>query len=208
VIEEKENKEAVVISDTSSIGNEDKLTKYQKYHLRIMIAALALSFFTVCILLKQVNNLSQQTKRNTEMISLQKRATEAQTWYGIVQQMVVVDKVFIDNPEVYPYFFESIKPPNDKRLHAKVKSTAIMVLDFMDGFEDDYIRQLPEMGENGKNWIAWERYFTDQFASSPVLCDSYNEISTWYVKNGVVANAATKGCSQAQQVSSAAKKEK
>jgi hypothetical protein len=207
-MEETETNEAVVTSKASGNDNDDKLTKYQICHLSIMTATLVLSLVTVCIFLKQVNNLSQQTKRNTEMISLQKRATDAQTWHGIVQQMVEVDKVFIDNPDLYPFFFESMKPPNDKKLHAKVKSTAIMVLDFMDGFEDDYIRQLPEMGENGKNWVAWERYFIDQFATSPVLCDSYKDISTWYVKNGVVANAATKGCSQAQQVSSDAKKEK
>lgn len=76
---------------------------------------------------------------------------------------------------------------------------ADMMLDFMEGFNDDYVRKLAEMNDYGKYWTAWENYFVDQFKLSPALCARYKEVKSWYTENGVIDKFVAKGCTQSKQ---------
>jgi hypothetical protein len=184
---------------TNCDTNNDKLSKYQRIHLCLIAVTVIFSMITAIMFIRQVMNLTEQTKRNTEVLGLQKRAVEGQTWQLIIQQMNQIDKIFIDNPDLYPYFFQKKQLKSNDKNYPKVKSMAVMLLDFMDAFDDDYVRKLAGMNDGGKYWISWENYFVDQFSLSPVLCDSYKEMKSWYVENGVITKFAAKGCGQIKQ---------
>lgn len=186
---------------------EDKLTKYQKWHLAFIAMALLFSLVTVIMVWRQVGNLAEQTKRNTdalklqtEAINLQKRSVEEQTWQMITQQMNDINKLFIEHPDIYPYFNQKKQVKMNEKIYPKVISMADMLLDFMDGFEDDHVRKLSGMEDNGKYWTAWGNYFQDQFSLSPVLCERYNEVKSWYTENGVVEKFARKGCADTNKI--------
>lgn len=196
--DEKKDEVANNLPSQLDVG-KDVLTRYQKIHLRILSAALVISIITVLAIIYQVKNLAEQTRRNTAALDLQKRAVEAQTWQLIIQQMTDVDKIFVEHPDLYPYFFLNKQVDKDDPTYPKVKSMTIMLLDFMDGFEDDYVRQLSGMGDNGKNWVAWENYFIDQFRLSPALCESYKEYESWYAENGAISKFAKNGCVEQQK---------
>lgn len=183
----------IAAKSTSTI-DDSRLTKYQKWHLIILSAALILSIITVVRVGQQVGNLAYQTKRNTEALALQKRSVEAQTWQMITQQMVQINRLFIEHPDLYPYFNDKKGIQKDESIYPKVIAMADMLLDFMDTFEDDYVRSLPHMQDNEKFWTAWQNYFEDQFRISPALCNRFNEIRSWYTENGAVAKFAEKGC--------------
>lgn len=195
--------------DTSN----DKLSKYEKIRLVFILMALMCSIATVIMVWRQVGNLAEQTKRNTDAlnlqtnslqiqtdaINLQRRSVEEQSWRMISQDMQEINKLFIKYPDLYPYFNQKKKvQPNDK-IYPQVISMADMLLDFMDGFEDEHVRKLSGMEDKGKYWTAWENYFQDQFRLSPELCKRYKEVKSWYTENGVLEEFARKGCAEVEQ---------
>lgn len=176
--------------------SNDKLSTYQKLHLIVLSLAFSVSLITAMMFVHQVKNLAEQTRRNTEAVELQRRAVETQTWQMIIQQMNDISKLFIEHPDLYPYFNEKQKVSSKDKIYPKVITMADMYLDFMDGFDDESVRKLKGMNDNGKYWKAWENYFVDQFRLSPVLCARYKEVKSWYTENGVVDRFAAKGCRQ------------
>ena len=169
--------------------NQDRLKNYK------LILEMLASFATVVLL----SVITWQVFVANKTFHLQSRSLDAQIWQSIGQQMEEINKLFIEHPDLYPYFYEK-KPihPNDQN-YPKVVSMADMLLDFIDGFEDDYVRELAGMEDNGEYWIAWENYFVDQFRLSPILCVRYKEVKSWYTENGIVSELAEKGCRQTEQ---------
>lgn len=127
-------------------------------------------------------------------VFIARQAFEVQAWQMITQQMTEIDKIFVEHPDLYPYFYQKKQIDINDPLYPKVVSMADMLLDYMDGFEDDFVRKLAGMEDNGKYWKAWEKYFQDQFNLSPVLCNRYKEVKSWYTENGVLDSFAIKGC--------------
>jgi len=111
------------------------------------------------------------------------RGVQAQTWQTLSAPGTEISKVFIEHPELRPYFYEN-KPfsREDPNYHA-VSSVAEMYLDFLEAFIDDYVANLPGMEPNGVNRVLWDKYFTDMFASSPALQSIAKAEQKWYSTN-------------------------
>ncbi len=92
--------------------------------------------------------------------------------------------------------YQSKQISSDDPQYPKVAAMAELILDFIDGFEDDYVRSLGGMDDEGSSWTAWKNYFEDQFRLSPVLCSRFIEIESWYIKDGIVNSFAKAGCSK------------
>ena len=153
-----------------------------------VIAVVAALVFNAWQVRLQTAALEAQTKS----VDAQRKAFEAQVWQMLMQQQWEISKILIEKPELLPYFRGSKRiHPSDKD-YERVTAVADMYLDFFDGFDDDYVRSLPKMGENGTNWLIWERYFQDTFALSPTLCARYEEVKDWYTVS--VGKYAAKGC--------------
>jgi hypothetical protein len=130
---------------------------------------------------------------------VQAKAVEVQAWGSINQQMAEINKAVMEHPELYPYFNEGKKCRRSDKIYPKVASMADMYLDFIDQFDDDYVRGLAGMKDGGKYWLAWEKYFQDQFKLAPALCARYEEVRSWYVEKGLVDTLAKQGCNQVDQ---------
>lgn len=91
-----------------------------------------------------------------------------------------LDKVFIDHPQLYPYFYECKElelDPNDKE-SKRVVAAAMMMLDVLD-------MAAMQSTENKLDWgdpEAWDRWIFDQFVRSPILRKTLKEHEGWYGK--------------------------
>lgn len=160
-----------------------------------LIARILSSFVTIAGL----SVIVWQAFVATRALEVQAKALEVQAWQGISNEMTEINKQFIEHPELYAYF-EKKKPikPNDK-LYPKVISMADMILDFVDQFDDDFVRKLAGMEDGGKYWSAWNNYFKDQFRMSPALCNRYNEVKSWYPDKGILTSLAKEACNKTEQ---------
>ncbi|MBP7526699.1 MAG: hypothetical protein KA801_02160 [Syntrophorhabdaceae bacterium] len=141
-----------------------------------------------------------QTRVETEAVRLQtvaldaqRKAYEAQTWQMINQQTMETSKVLIENPRIVPYFTRGKYIDPKHRDYNLVMIVAELYLDFIDGFDDEYVRSLAGMGKDGENWRLWENYFQDAFAQSPAMCIRLAETKDWYSPS--TGKYAEKGCS-------------
>ena len=158
-----------------------------------VIAALVFNGWQTRIGTDAVRLQTAALEAQTKSLDAQRRAFEAQVWQMIIQQQLEISKVLIENSRLLPYFGRNMQlNPNHKDFEL-VMAVADLYLDFFDAFDDDYVRSLSGMGENGKYWVLWEKYFQDKFALSPALCTRFAEVKDWYSES--VGKYAEKGCS-------------
>lgn len=85
------------------------------------------------------------------------------------------NQIFINNPDLRPYFYSGKELNEDDPNYDKVMAMAENFQDFMDSVlmqRKSFPRIWP------KSW--WIPYFKDIFANSPVLCRSLRSTSNWY----------------------------
>lgn len=111
------------------------------------------------------------------------RGVEAQTWQGITHSNDEILYVFVDHPELRPYFYDTKElDENDPNYHA-VLAVCELFLDFIDSMHDDYVYKLPGMEDGGKYREIWDLYFRDIFSSSPALRKYAKKKEQWYPKD-------------------------
>lgn len=108
------------------------------------------------------------------------RAVAAQTLQNLTQEVIEISKIMVEYPELRPYFYEGEPITRDDPNYSRVMAVAEMYLDFLESFQDDYVRSLNGMGEGGEVWDYWENYFKDMFATSPTICLLSIETQHWY----------------------------
>lgn len=111
---------------------------------------------------------------------LTRRTTEAQAWQGVNEQANYLSGMFIDHPELRPYFYDGVPISKNDPNYNKVMSYAELYLNFIDDLGDDYVYALKGMEENGKYRRYWDRTFKDTFAMSPALQAYAKEEQAWY----------------------------
>lgn len=146
----------------------------QAYFGRWEVVLLALSIFFV----------GWQVMQQGIALRAQERALVAQIVQAQSQEMTELSKVFLNHPELRPYFDEKkdLGEAVGEDLRLRLLTLAEMHLDFIEGFADEHVRALPGMHEGGEYAVAWGRYFTDLFSRSPVLCKRYAETKNWYTE--------------------------
>jgi hypothetical protein len=115
------------------------------------------------------------------------RGVQSQTWQGITQQGNYISQIFVDHPNLRPYFYNSKPINNNDPNYNAVMSVCELYLDFIDSMHDDYVYALPGMEKNGKTRKYWDCYFKDMFASSPALCVYAVEKQHWYSPKAFIA---------------------
>jgi hypothetical protein len=125
---------------------------------------------TLIVLIYQNKIISMQT-------SYALQSVEGSIYSNITSQSLAEDKIFIDNPELRPYFYEGkMLEPNDP-LKYKIWATAEYVLDFFDSLESQ-LKKYPNLWIHEKR--EWEANIVDQFAWSPELCRYLDATRDWY----------------------------
>ena len=91
--------------------------------------------------------------------------------------------VFIDHPQLRPYFYDGKPITKADPNYNAVMSYAEVYLNFIDELGDDYVYALKGMEKDGEYRKYWEKTFRDQFSTSPALRAYAKEKKDWYPTN-------------------------
>lgn len=106
-----------------------------------------------------------------------RRTLRVTTYQGATDLTLQLDQVFIDHPELRPYFYERRQPPesdNNDELRNRVLAAAEYALDIFEciwDHQDTY-------EENDKD--SWRDWINDMFTSAPACRALYVEERDWY----------------------------
>jgi hypothetical protein len=139
--------------------------------------SLCISFFyfitvvvTLIVLIYQNKIISMQTRYALQSV-------EGSIYSNITTQSLAEDEIFINHPELRPYFYAGKElEPNDPLKH-QVHAAAEYVLDFFDSLESQ-LKKYPDLWIHEKR--EWEANIVDQCAWSPVLCHYLDANRNWY----------------------------
>jgi hypothetical protein len=137
--------------------------------ISIVAGLLSLVFFY-----RQTREIAIQTQHSQE--SLQSAAYQA-----IANHEMDVDRLFIERPNLRPYFFGGREISETNPDYARAESIADYDLDFIDSAQSQlkYLKN-PEIDMN-----AWQQFFDDSFTNSPILCKRLLKLANWYKKDFV-----------------------
>jgi hypothetical protein len=100
-------------------------------------------------------------------------------YQNMTAQMADMNRFFLENLDLRPYFYDGEEPPSVKGERERVLAAAEMYLNLM----DNVLTQLPTLSRGG---IAadWEAYFRDVYTSSPVIREFWDEHGTaWFASS-------------------------
>ena len=103
------------------------------------------------------------------------RQLDAQSSAGVATRQLEFDKVILEHPSLYGYFYQGRDIAPDDPEYARVMAATQLLANYFDGYfqqEDMYRQMWPD--------IKWKDYIQDHVANSPVLRRYVVENSTWF----------------------------
>ena len=129
--------------------------------------SLCISFFYFITVVVTLIVLIYQNKIISMQTSYALQSVEGSIYSNITTQSLAEDEIFINRPELRPYFYDGKElEPNDPLRH-QVHAAAEYILDFFDSLESQ-LKKYPNLWIHEKR--EWEANIVDQCAWSPVLC--------------------------------------
>ncbi len=132
-------------------------TKFEKWTLFIQSIGILLVLLSLVFIAYQTRQTAQLARR--------------QAYEGGSGQMSAIDNIFVEHPELYPYFYEGKVIAQNDPEYVKVLTVAMAVTNFLEA-------TLPREGASPMPW--WEKYMSDQFASSPIMCEYLERRNDWF----------------------------
>jgi hypothetical protein len=86
-----------------------------------------------------------------------------------------LDYIFINNPELRPYFYDGLDISEGEELYNKVSSTAEFLIDYFDA----YLIQATTFPQTWAN-RPWDNYMLYVFRNSPIICRFLLMHRDWY----------------------------
>lgn len=163
----------------SSRNKPTPITLYQKLSLIISFLGIISLFFIgaqTYLIFEQNAKMAEQNTKMTKNMQASMHST-------ITIQTLEMDKIFLANPEIRPYFYDGWEVPDEKknaRIFNKIMIIAEYQLDYFDLVmtQQDYLPVDQDTEEDRNNWTE---YFKDSFAESPALCKRLNANPEWYM---------------------------
>jgi hypothetical protein len=142
-----------------------------------------LSLFLSLIGLLSIGILVYQTRQSSRALE----STAHQTIHG---QALDVDKLFIENSSLRPYFDSGKELGERDPNRDKVLALADLQIDFFASFwrQTDNI---PALQHDTAEWRAWKNYIQSTFAASPVMRKRLAGTKDWYTPDFVCFALAT-----------------
>jgi hypothetical protein len=150
--------------------------KFDPMHISDLIKLIVsvASFITVCItlilLVYQNRTIVLQTRYSWQSV-------ESNVFGIVTNQTLAEDQMFVNAPELRPYFYHGKLITASDPLAEKVKAAAEYLLDYFDS-QATQLKKYPNLWRSEKD--AWEANIVDQFAWSPVLCWYLEVNKTWW----------------------------
>jgi hypothetical protein len=140
------------------------------------LASLA-TLGTLIFIWRQTGELTRQTRNNST-------STISQLYKDIAEKMLAIDRIFIDHPNLRPYFYSNKSPREvrDVEEREQFQSTAEIILDFFDLLMvlKDISRKYKTDAIFHSHLAEWDDYFLDVYRTSPVLQDFFHEHIAWW----------------------------
>jgi hypothetical protein len=133
----------------------------------VIISGLAFVGVIVSLLLLRAQGLAQRD------------ATLVLAYQNMTAQMADMNRFFLHNLDLRPYFFGGKEPPSAEDERDRVLAVAEMYINLM----DNVLTQAPALNRDG---IAadWEAYFRDVYETSPVIRAFWAEHgSDWFASS-------------------------
>jgi hypothetical protein len=134
---------------------------------------------------KQTDSMLLQTQQLTDSL-----ANTALT--NISNRDFEMSKIFFDQPELLPYFFDGKNIDEKDKLYEKAYALAGMRIDLAGTFYDQSQFVPALRSKNNPALQAWTRYMKDIFAKSPIMCKALETNASWYTEDFV--HFARQGC--------------
>lgn len=118
-------------------------------------------------------------------LTAQQSALTEQVFARLDMHNFEINKLVFENQDMRKYFYDEVQPPTDNnaksaKTREQIATLAEMYLDFIETFDNDYLRKLPEMELGGKYDEVWKNYFLALFKKSPALCQRYLKVLDQY----------------------------
>jgi hypothetical protein len=136
---------------------KQKFTRYEQWTLTIQVVGIILVVASLGFVLYQTRQTAEIARR--------------QAYEGGSGQMSAIDNIFVEHPELYPYFYDGKVITKNDPEYFKVLTVAMAITNFLEG-------TLPRDGAQPMPW--WVKYMNDQFAISPIMCDYLEERQNWF----------------------------
>lgn len=141
---------------------------YNTLSLILGSCALCVSTLGFTVVIASLIFLSRQTHEAA-------KSNESGAYSNIANHMFEIDQVFINHPNLRPYFYEGAEIKPEASDYQQVLAVAETILDFFDAIlvQKPYLKKLWQ-----GNW--WDTYIEDGFRNSPVLCRRIDSGKNWY----------------------------
>lgn len=153
-----------------------QIVRFDPMHISELIKLIVsvASFITVCItlilLVYQNRTIVLQTRYSWQSV-------ESNVFGIVTNQTLAEDQMFLNAPELRPYFYHGKLITETDPLAEKVKAAAEYLLDYFDS-QATQLKKYPNLWRSEKD--AWEANIIDQFAWSPVLCWYLDTNKSWW----------------------------
>ncbi len=103
------------------------------------------------------------------------RSIDAQSSAGVAARQLEFDRVILDNPGLYKYFYQGQDLTPDDPEYARVMAAAQLLANYFDGY-------FQQQGRYRQMWPdrLWKEYIRDHVAKSPVLRRYVTENPRWF----------------------------
>jgi hypothetical protein len=142
--------------------SNDPDLRFKFWQLLALYCNLLVAVFGIGFVVLTLRN-NGQSVRNSVQQSMVKLVTD-------------MDKVFVDKPELYPYFYECKEIDSSSPQYLVVSAASIQMLDLLDiaDTQSSTFRDQWDTPEAWDNWIA------DQLLRSPITRATLRRHHTWY----------------------------
>lgn len=133
----------------------------------IGLAGNAILLFTMVVFAYQARQMAQQSRETSA-------ATRATVYQGIEDQMLSIDRLFIDRPELRKFIYDDAPVPAEEPMRSAVMALAELFIDLCDNFvaQSGYI---PE-----SLYAPWRSYACSVMESSPAVREFWAMNNAWY----------------------------
>jgi hypothetical protein len=148
--------------------SQDPITPYEFLSLIISIAGFLMVITTLIFLARQTREMTKQSKFVAESLRVS-------IYQGNESRSFEVDEIFINHPELRPYFYLGQDIEESDPAYNKVIAIADLMLDFLDSI-------LLQPKFFGATFVrdSWGEVIADIFANSPILCRHLQSIKDWH----------------------------
>ena len=144
------------------------MTLYELLSLIVSVAGFIAIIATLIFLIRQTKEITKQSKYVAESIKVS-------IFQGNDNRSFEMGRLFVDYPELRPYFYQGQDIQEDDPAYGKAIAIADLLLDFF-----DTILLQPQYLPAAFIRESWGTVIDDIFAKSPILCRHWHAVQDWH----------------------------